>query len=176
MNINLIFQRIGLLKEFIFVTVIFGLIFSIYISYINKRYSRKKYGSHISSLFFKIDKISTLKLCMYFLEYTFMISTILRFDALHFIHIFTFIIIVLLAVVLNYSDLALAGFTFVNGLLQLITLILLNILVSYVQTVRFNTTYVAIYWVAGFGVILYSTYILINQMTSVSKGRVKNEK
>ena len=27
MNINLIFQRIGLLKEFIFVTVIFGLVF-----------------------------------------------------------------------------------------------------------------------------------------------------
>lgn len=176
MNINLIFQRIGLLKEFIFVTVIFGLIFSIYVSHINTKYSRKKYGTNISSLFFMIDKISILKLCMYFLEYTFIISTILRFDALHFIHVFTFITIILLAVILNYSDLTLAGFTFINGLLQLITLILLNILVSYVHTIRFNTTYVIIYWVAGLGVMLYSTYILINQMTSVSKGRVKNEK
>ena len=113
---------------------------------------------------------------MYFLEYTFMISTILRFDSLHFIHIFTFVIIILCAVILNYSDLSLVFFTFINGLLQLITLVLLNVLVSYVQTIRFNTTYVAIYWVAGIGVMLYSTYILINQMISVSKGRVKNEK
>ena len=176
MTINEIFLRIGFLKEFVIVTVLLGLIMSIYVNYVNSRYTRKKYATNIANLFFKIDKLSILKLCFSFLEFTFVLSMVLRYDVLNYIHVFTFLGILILNVILNYNNLLNALSGALNGGIQLILLLLLNVIVNYLKNIRFNTMYVVIYIIASFVIVMYSLYIFLNQMTIISKERVKNEK
>lgn len=175
MNIQLLMSSISYLREFVFVTVILTLVLTFIFYYQSRHYTYSDSKKHFLGIFFELDHLSMLRMIFFFLNYCFIVSLVIRFAPMYFVHIYCFLALTLLMIIFNIKH----KFVVYIGLNQVLIgalLFVLNILVNYLTNIRFTMQFFVVYVVSSLLLVFYCTYILFNELENVSKGRVKNEK
>lgn len=169
MFINELINAIDSLKEFIILTVVSTLFFSLLLFYIISKFDlNKKCG--IEGLFFNLSKLSIYRISFFFLYFLFIVSCAIRYQSLEFTHIFLYLLLTLINLCLNIKS-KFVIYIGINHVLHGASLIVINILCNYIKNVRFEFSFFIVYLIGSIVLIIYSFYVLLNEFEFVSKRR-----
>lgn len=170
-NVALLINSIAANKEFILLVLFVTMLATFYFSFRIKTYNIEENKRDLVGVFFLLSGKQIAQIVFSFLTLMYIISTIIRFAPVEITHVYLYLSLVFMSIILNINKLNVFVIA-INRLLQGSAIIVLSIVVNYTQNIRFDYRFLLIYIVGAIAVILYSIYIFVVELQDVSKGRV----
>lgn len=158
------------LSEFMILTVIVTLIILVITLKLMQKVNLKDRKMKYLGLFFQLDQISQYRLMIYYMDVMFIISCLIRFKTLNSVHVFFFLFLIIAGLILDFKK-SLMMYSLINNLVASVALFVMNLIVRYMQTIRFEQTFLIIYICASIFIIIYFIYVFLYELIYITKGK-----
>lgn len=166
-------NAIAALKEFILLTLFITILLSIVFLFQAKYYQYHKHKKNFISLFFQLENIGLYDLIFCYLYFLYIISILIRYQPIQYVHIFMFFFLTIGIISMNIKH-RFVLYMIVNHILHAVALIVLNMICNYILNIRFEYSFLIIYIIGSCVLCVYCLYGFLLEIKNISKRR--NEK
>lgn len=163
-------------QSYVFITIIVAITFFIIINFLSLKLTVTKKRIGFLGLFYGLAKRDMIRISVSYLKLMFIIVCIATYKELEIYHYLYFLSLLLIFHLLKFKifDFLLA---LLNSVMICIGFLVENMIMEYIQIIRFKLSYFIMYILFGILIILYSIYLFVLENGKISsEKRLKNVK